>query len=111
MSDGEKQASSAQSDEVDDQGDLGSDEDAADANKKLEVLYTTVGDNGEDLIRVHKFSTMFLPTTDKLKSHMAAYNRKIMRPVVEFENEAFRARKRDLKEAYKGCLSLHVHKA
>ena len=42
---------------------------------------------------------------------MEMYNRKQMLDFPEFEDEIGRKRKRELKESYKKCLSMHAHKA
>ena len=42
---------------------------------------------------------------------MINYNRKLMLPPIEYQNETLRARKRDLKEAYKKWMTMNAHKA
>ena len=68
------------------------------------------GDKSKD-VRVFKFSALFLPDTDKRRKQMEMYNRKQMLDFPEFEDEIGRKRKRELKESYKKCLSMHAHKA
>ena len=54
---------------------------------------------------------MFLPDTDKRKKQMKRFNRNKMGIMFEFQDESFRARKRDLKDSYKRCMQLHAHRA
>jgi len=55
----------------------------------------------EDNMRVFKFSSLFLPDSEKLCKQMEMYNRKHTLDFPDFEDEMSRKRKRELKERIK----------
>ena len=74
----------------------------------IDVMYTIKANAADEHdVSVLRFSRLFLPDTEKRSKHMNMFNRKIMQDYPEFEDETGRKRKRDLKENYKKCLSMH----
>jgi len=60
---------------------------------------------------VLQYSGMMLPDTDRRRKQMDTYNKDIMEPLADIQNETVRARKRMLKEDYKRCMKKHTHMA
>lgn len=64
------------------------------------LMYTVRGEDGQN-VRVLKYTSLFLPDSDKRRAQMVRFNRKKMGIEQEVENMSIRQRKRELKESQK----------
>ena len=78
----------------------------------VDVIYSIRATHKDDNdVRVLKFTSLFLPDTEKRRKEMERYNKKEMNELAMPEDEIGRRRKRVLKENYKKTIERHARKS